>query len=139
MKLFLFFSLLQILNDSTAVVSDGPNVLGIFLGNVTPDLLIAGFLMALLGLSFRLMYQAMTRDPVASGTPVHWSWTTFWDNKLKRILLNVGLNTLAIFFSIRFMEDMLGKPVTMLYCAGVGLSLDWIIRKIGKWKPESKH
>ena len=105
-------------------------VISSFLDGMSPDKLVAGFFYALIGVFISMLIDGATRDPMKSGTPIHWSWRVFFCDKVPRFLRAVALTLLIIFVSIRFMDKILGE-FSMLYSLLIGWGFDDVK---AKWK-----
>ena len=102
----------------------------IFFEGLSTETLVAGFIWALIGLSISLLMDGLTRDPMKGSTPVQWSWSVFFSNKIPRFLKQAALDLLVILATMRFMDSIIGK-FSMFYCFMVGFGLDFVI---DNWK-----
>lgn len=106
---------------------------GIFLEGLTPSTLIAAFLMALVGISLRLLLSSSKRDPASPRTPYEFSLTFLISDNAKRIYKGIALTVIAIFVSLRFADyfisKSLGPKFTMLYSFLLGLGSDYVIER----------
>lgn len=101
-----------------------------FLGGLSIGVLIAGFAFAFLGIWLRTLTGAAKRDVLKPTTPDDWSWRYFWNDNVKRFFNSLFTAIIVIFFSIRFVENLTGSGITMIYCVGIGLSIDKAIEAI---------
>lgn len=115
-----------------------PDFWAAFLAGIPIGVLVAGFVFALLGVLLNALLKTAKRDPMTASSPVAFSWTFFWNDNVKRFLKS-GLTTLiVIFISLRFFKELVGggTELSMLYCFGVGFSIDRAIillsKKLGK-------
>jgi len=87
-----------------------------------------GILFVLLGVLLSWALKAlygMTSDATTSNK---WDWSEFLKPaNVKKRLASFLSSFLAAFFTIRFAADWFGQEATMAYCAGVGLTLDFIL------------
>jgi len=115
-----------------------PDFWGAFLAGIPVGVLVAGFVFALIGVLLNALLKTAKRDPLTASSPVEFSWSFFWNDNVRRFLKS-GLTTLiVIFISLRFFNELTGSgtELSMLYCFGVGFSIDRAIiilsKKLGK-------
>lgn len=111
-----------------------PDFWASFLNGMPLGVLFAGFVFALLGVLLNALLKTSTRDPLNTRTPVEFSWKFFWSDNVKRFI-NSGVTTLiVIFLSLRFFKELTGvqDSVSMIYCFGVGFSIDKAILALKK-------
>jgi hypothetical protein len=101
-----------------------------FLGGISPGMLAAGFVFALLGVALSLLLNTTKRDPLAARTPVEFSWSFFWSDNSVRIYRSAATALIVIFLSLRFSKELIGSELTMLYSFGIGFGLDKAIEKL---------
>lgn len=104
------------------------------LGSIPLGVLLAGFVFAFGGIWLRSLIGAAKRDPKKPTTPDDWSWHYFWNDNVKRFFNGLFTAIIVIFFSIRFVENLTGSGITMIYCVGVGMGLDKAIEAIKNYK-----
>jgi hypothetical protein len=103
-----------------------PEIIKTLLGQNTAAQFVGLYLMAIIGLAVSLLLHTTVRDPNSTNTPVAFSWSFFFRDNLKRIVLNV----MVLFIAIRFYPDLFGAPINEFLAFGVGLGLDKIIELI---------
>lgn len=115
-----------------------PDFWAAFLSGMSTGVLMAGFAFALIGVLLNALLKTAKRDPLASNSPVEFSWGYFWNDNVKRFFKS-GLTTIiVIFLSLRFFKELTGggTELSMLYCFGIGFSIDAAIialkKKAGK-------
>ena len=111
-----------------------PDFWAAFLNGMPLGVLFAGFIFALLGVLLNALLKTASRDPMASRTPVEFSWKFFWNDNVKRFI-NSGLTTLVvIFLSLRFFKELTGveDSISMVYCFGVGFAIDKAVMALKK-------
>lgn len=107
----------------------------IFLEGLTPAGWIAAFMMALVGIAFRLLIGSSKRDPYSERTPYKFSWTFLISDNAIRIYKSIAVSAIALFLSLRFAENFIGKTLgpkwTMFYALLIGMCLDFVVER---WK-----
>lgn len=115
-----------------------PEFWNAFLAGIPLGVLFAGFVFAIIGVLLNGLLKAATRNPEKVGTPVQWSWKTFWSQNLKRFLTSAAITLLVIFVSLRFFKEITGSgtELSMFYSFGIGFGIDKAIialkKKTGK-------
>lgn len=113
-----------------------PDFWAAFLNGLPLGTLFAAFIFALVGLAIRALVIAQYRDPASPRTPQQWSWAFWRKDNLPRLLNSAALTILVIFVSIRFVNELTGKELSMFYALGLGLFFDWAVGAlIKKAKP----
>lgn len=106
---------------------------GIFLEGLTPSTIIAAFMMALLGITFRLLISSSKRNPLSPRTPYEFKWSFLIGDNAVRIYKSIALTIIAIFLSLRFADYFIGKSLgpkwTMLYALFLGSCSDFVITR----------
>ena len=111
------------------------DTMSIFLEGLSPAQLIAGFIMAYIGIAISLLIEALTRDPLNTRTPITFSWNFLWCDNARRLYQSAALTALVVFVSLRFADRFIGEKFSMFYALTVGLGLDQVILK---WKAYKK-
>lgn len=119
--MILLFILLQILSET----------FNLFMGELTLPMLLAGSLMAFGGNLFGVLLGATNRDQASSRTPYKFSWRFLFKDNAKRFYRSTATAIMAVFFSLRFSNEMLGTAFSMPYCFVLGFGLDQLITR---WK-----
>lgn len=114
-----------------------PDFWAAFLNGMPLGVLFAGFAFATLGVLLNALLKTTSRDPLSTRTPTEFSWAFFWNDNIKRLLKSALTTIIVIFLSLRFFKELTGSDViSMLYCVGVGFSIDKAIAALRK-KTES--
>jgi len=108
-----------------------------FWGALNPEVLLAAFAMALIGIFISLLISTTKRDPLSPRTPREFSWNFFWNDNVKRILKSIALTVLVLFVTIRFSQELMGQKLTMFYAFSLGLGLDKVIERLKRKKAEA--
>jgi H+/Cl- antiporter ClcA len=115
-----------------------PDFWAAFLAGIPVGVLVAGFVFALIGVLLNALLKTAKRDPLSESSPVEFSWEFFWNDNVRRFLKSAITTTIVIFISLRFFKELTGSgtELSMLYCFGVGFSIDRAIimlsKKLGK-------
>lgn len=84
----------------------------------------ASFVFAILGLVLMTainIQKGIERNPNTANT---FKWEHFGVSTAIRIFLSLVITLIVIFLSIRFVQELTGKTVSMFYALGVGLFID---------------
>ena len=84
----------------------------------------ASFVFAILGLVLMTainIQKGIERNPNTANT---FKWEHFGVGTAIRIFLSLVITLIVIFLSIRFVQELTGKTVSMFYALGVGLFID---------------
>jgi hypothetical protein len=119
--MILLFILLQILSET----------FNLFMEDLTIPMLLAGSLMAFGGNLFRVVLGATDRDPASTRTPYKFSWRFLFSDNARRFYNSTAASILAVFFSLRFSNQLFGTAFSMVFCFLLGFGLDKLIQN---WK-----
>lgn len=92
----------------------------VWLGGLPPALFVAAYVWGLLGIIVGRGYDAMTREPNKTGSPVNFSWTYWIRDNAKRF----GWNLLFLLIAIRFAPEILGAQITVYASFLIGIGID---------------
>ena len=90
------------------------------LGANDPHNFASAFAWAIIAAGVSLLIQALTRKPMAPGSPVDHSWRFLWFDNVKRILLSL----LLIILTLRFAPNVIGVELSDWAGACIGLAHD---------------
>lgn len=85
---------------------------------------------ALIGAYILIQFNANTRDPKAARTPVKFSWSFWIRDNARRAIFNLVL----ILTSIRFSQEITGKPINEFWALVIGLSSDLLAQALNKFR-----
>lgn len=119
--MILLFILLQILSET----------FNLFMGELSLPMLLAGSLMAFGGNVFGVLIGATNRDPSSPRSPEKFDWGFFFNDNARRFYRSTLTAILAVFFSLRFSNELFGTAFSMVFCFGLGFGLDQLITR---WK-----
>jgi len=90
------------------------------LGNLDPQLYIASFIAALVGILFVLLLGSTLRSVESKSSPKNFSWSYLLSDNAKRIYLNI----LAVIITLRFMPEIIGTELSVWKGFIVGTAWD---------------
>lgn len=117
--MILLFALLQILVET----------FNLFMGELSLPMLLAGSLMAFGGNLFGVLLGTTNRNPASARTPERFSWRFLFKDNAKRFYRSTLTAIMAVFFSLRFSNELLGTAFSMPYCFLLGFGLDQLITR----------
>jgi hypothetical protein len=88
----------------------------------------AEWFFAILGITLSLLIGVATRKPLSETSPVHFSFSFFWSDNMRRILVTV----LSVFVTLRFANDIIGVDISLWGSLGIGLSHDLLVGLLKK-------
>jgi hypothetical protein len=104
-----------------------PEFWAAFLNGLPLGTLFAAFAFAIIGLILNSTIKGVKRDPMSSRTPYEWSWKFWFRDNLPKWGKSIITTVLVIFVSIRFVNELTGKELSMFYAFSVGFAFDWIV------------
>lgn len=108
------------------------------LGYADPNVIVAGIIVAIMGMFIMTRINIMNRDKSSDRTPPTWHWGFFWRDTLPRIIGSFLTNVAVIILFIRFSNDFFGFPVTMFICLLIGMSVDWLTIRLKEWSKRAR-
>lgn len=113
-------------------------VLDQLLGNTDPNLLLAGIIMAVLGMFVMTRINIAKRDKLSSSTPFEFKLGFFLRDTLPRLASSFITNIAVIAVSIRFMQELMGTGITMFACLLVGMGIDKATIALTDWSNKAR-
>lgn len=99
-------------------------------GGIDLAILLAAVTFATLGIILRLCVTVYNRDKESGRTPKDFSVSFFVKDNFLRVLAGTIMTLLAVLLSIRFSNELFGKPLTMFFSLGIGVGFDLLVQKI---------
>jgi hypothetical protein len=78
---------------------------------------------AAIGITISLLIGIAARKPLSETSPVSFSFSFFWSDNFRRILVTF----LAVFVTLRFTNDIIGVEITLWGSFGIGLIHDQLV------------
>lgn len=109
-------------------------VFNYMLGGLDPVAFYGTVAFAAIGVIISLLWGALTRKPLDSRTPVHFSLSFFLTDNFKRMVLSLILNIIGIPLLIIFSKKLLNLEPESWTGLIIGLFFDQIMAKLMKTK-----
>lgn len=103
-------------------------------GGVSAGVIAASIVFALLGLLLVTLLNVQKGIKHSPDTASKFRWEDFGIDSLIRVLISLIITMIVIFISIRFSNELIGTPLTMVYAFIVGLSVDKLTIIINRYK-----